>query len=324
MKDFSSCSATRKILHLYVALLAPFQYLAPNTLERASELLVSLGPRARVYAGGTALLLALERRLASADALVNLKRIRGLDALDFDPARGLAVGALVTLDELMRSQAVLTHYPVLVETARSVATPQVRNLATVVGNVCTAAPSADLAVTLLALDAVAHIFSVRGERAVPLAEFFPTWGGNVLVPGEIVTRIEVPLTFQHATYQRFMVREAVDVPLANVATGVRFENDHIADVRIVLGANGPRPTRMVRAEYAFARSKLDDQTVADAVEWVAADAYLADDSRASRWYRQEVVRGLVRRALESLLTDHRDRQIHSAADQGKKSVETDS
>lgn len=297
MKDFSGCSATRKILHLYVALLAPFQYFQPDTLERASELLTSLGPRARVYAGGTALLLALERRQLSADALVNLKRIPGLHALNFDPARGLSISALVTLDELMRAEAVLTHYPVLAETARYIATPQVRNLATVIGNVCTAAPAADLAVTLLALDAVVHIYSVQGERAVPLGEFFPTWGGSILAPGEIVTRIEIPLTFQHATYQRFMVREAVDVPLANVAAAVRFEKDVLVEARIVVGANGPRPTRMVRAEGALAGKTPDEQRLAEAVELAAADAYPADDGRASRWHRQQVVRVLVRRAL---------------------------
>lgn len=278
----------------------PLQYFAPVNLQQASELLIRLGPRARVLAGGTALLPALERAQMSADAIVNLKTIPAMRELDFDPSGGLRVGALVTLAELQRSPIVHTHYPVLIETIAVVATPQVRNLATLGGNLCVATPTADLAITLLALDAQVTIHNTAGERIVSLDSFYPTWGGVMLAPGEILTGISIPPPRGSARYQRFMVRQAVDVPLANFAILLELGRGNISHARIVLGGCGPRPIRMVRAERALLGQAARDDTFVRAIELVIADAHPADDARASRSYRHELLRALLRRNLAAL------------------------
>jgi aerobic carbon-monoxide dehydrogenase medium subunit len=283
--------------------LAPFKYFAPETLDQASALLIEHGPRARALAGGTALLVALERAQSSADAVINLKQIPGLKEISFGPAQGLRLGALVTLSELRRSEAVRTHYPVLNETIDFIATPQVRNLATVGGNLCAAAPAADLSVTLLALDARVRICSPRGGQVLALDSFFPTWGGTILAPGEILTQIEIPLPRGSAHYSRFMIRQAVDVPLANLAIAIEKQREMISNARIVLGANGARPTRMRRAERALEQYRLSTATIARAEELVAADSFPTDDLRASRTYRREVIGVMTRRILMALAAE---------------------
>lgn len=278
----------------------PLQYFAPVNLQQASELLFRLGPRARVLSGGTALLPALERAQMSADAVVNLKNIPALRELEFDPTRGLRVGALVTLAELQHSSIVRTHYPVLIETIAYIATPQVRNLATLGGNLCVGTPTADLAITLLTLEARVTIHGLEGERTVSLDSFYPTWGGTQLAPGEILIGISIPLPRGSARYQRFMVRQAVDVPLANFAILLEQQGGIISHARIALGGSGPRPLRMVRAERALLSQVAGQDAFARAIELVIADAYPPDDARASRSYRHALLRVLLRRMFDAL------------------------
>jgi carbon-monoxide dehydrogenase medium subunit len=284
-------------------MLAPFEYFAPRNLQQASELLIQRGPRARVLSGGTALLPALERAQLSADAIVNLKTIPGIRELVWNPSRGLRVGALATLADLYRSPVVREHYPVLTETIAYVATPQVRNMATVGGNLCTATPTADLAITLLALDARVTIHGLAGERTLPLDSFYPTWGGTHLAPGEILTGIDIPPMRGSARYERFMVREAVDVPLANFAVLLNTQDRVISHARIVLGGNGPRPMRMLRAERALTAQLALPDALAHATDLVIADAFPPDDARATRAYRRDLLAVLMRRTCEALAVD---------------------
>ncbi|MCC7163764.1 MAG: xanthine dehydrogenase family protein subunit M [Anaerolineae bacterium] len=283
----------------------PLQYFAPTTLQQASSLLVQWGPRARMLSGGTALLPALERAQWSATAIVNLKTIPGLRELEFDPSDGLHVGALVTLAELQRSPIVRAHYPVLQETIAYVATPQVRNLATLGGNLCVATPTADLAIILLALDARVTVHRVGGKDTLSLDRFYPTWGGTQLAQGEILTGISIPPPRGSARYQRFMVRQAVDVPLVNFAIALEQQEGQISHARIVLGGSGPRPLRMIRAERALLGQLAGRETFARAIDLVIADAYPPDDLRASRAYRHELLRVLLRRTFSTFTTTDR-------------------
>ncbi|HZQ10670.1 MAG TPA: xanthine dehydrogenase family protein subunit M [Anaerolineae bacterium] len=282
-------------------MLAPFAYFAPSSLAEASALLLANGPRARVLAGGTSLLVALERSQASADAVINLKRIPSLRDITYDSHAGLQIGALATLSELLRSAPIQKHYPVLIETMGFMATPQVQNLATIGGNLCQAAPAADLIVTLLALDATVRLYSSNGERSLSLDSFLPTWGGTILQPGEILTRIDIPLPRGKAHYDRFMIRSAADVPLANLAGVLEIENDLITHTRLVVGANGARPTRMLRAERALIGQRGDAACIEHAAELVVPDVYPPDDWRASREYRRALIATLTRRMLTRLV-----------------------
>jgi carbon-monoxide dehydrogenase medium subunit len=277
--------------------LSPFKYFAPHTLSQASALLLDEGPRARALAGGTALLVALERAQTSVDAVINLKGIPGMRDISFDARQGLRVGALVTLTDLGRNAAVRAHYPLLIQAIDFFATPQVRNLATLGGSLCVAAPAGDLVVTCLALDAMVHIHGPLGERTLPVDPFLRTWGGTVLEPGELLTQIEIPLPHGGAHYRRFMVRAAVDVPLVNLAIALEQEKGVVSHARIVLGANGPRATRMPRAEQSLLQRCLDPAAIERTAAFVAEDAYPLDDLRASRAYRRGLIGVLTRRML---------------------------
>jgi aerobic carbon-monoxide dehydrogenase medium subunit len=213
----------------------------------------------------------------------------------------VTLGALVTLAEIERSPVILTHAPVLVETVRYMATPQVRTLATLGGNLCQAAPAADLAVTLLTLNASVTLVGPSGPRRVTLDHLLAPWGGTTLAPGEILTDIHVPVTQVNATYRRFSVREAVDVPLANVAVALAISEGRITKAGIALGASGHRPTRATRAEQALVGQIPTPAFLVEIADLAVADYYPADDHRASRWYRREVARVLMQRALLSLV-----------------------
>ena len=156
----------------------PFEYVAPRTLAEAIETLARYNGQARVLAGGTNLVLNMKEGKESPRAVVNVKRIPELRGLAFNSH--LTLGALTTVEDIHRSPVIVEHFPALAYAASTMASVQVRNLATVGGNLCNAAPSADLAPILIAFDAVARIAGPGGERRVPLEEFFTGPGMTVL------------------------------------------------------------------------------------------------------------------------------------------------
>ena len=158
---------------LFYRRLPKFEYAAPHTLDEALDLLAAEGERVKLLAGGTDLIPQLRRRKTSIPAYVlDLKGIPGLDAVSFSPRSGLSIGALATIRTIAESAGPKEHFPALVQAALSMASPQVRNRGTFVGNICNAVPSADSAPPLLALGAWCLIKGSKGERTVPLEEFF--------------------------------------------------------------------------------------------------------------------------------------------------------
>uniref|UniRef100_UPI003F9696AF FAD binding domain-containing protein n=1 Tax=Roseiarcus sp. TaxID=1969460 RepID=UPI003F9696AF len=166
-----------------------YDYHAPTTLAEAARLLTEL-EGASLFAGGTDLSVEIREGLRSCAHVINLKRIGGLSELSFDPVDGLHIGALVTVREIETAPFIRLHYPDLAAAARSLGSIQVRNRATVVGNICRASPSADCSPPLVAGDATVVIHGMSGERRINIEAFFVGPGKTVLKPGEIVTRVE--------------------------------------------------------------------------------------------------------------------------------------
>lgn len=271
-------------------MLTPFRYCAPATLAEVSDQLLEFAPHGRVVAGGTDLLPNLERRRVLAQAVIALPPLAELRGVSGSPSAGLRVGALVTLAELIEAPLVRGHWPVLAQAAALMATPAVRALATVGGNVCGGLPHADLVVVGLALDAEVEIYGAAGARRQPLDQFLAPWGVAQFAPGDVLTSLHLPPPAGWAAYQRFSVRAAADVVLANVA--VRRAD---AEVRIVVGGHGLRPRRSWAAEAMVAGGGAIEAAAALAADWVCP----ADDVRASRAYRQALVGVLVGRALRA-------------------------
>src|SRR5438445_1520172 len=170
----------------------PFDYLEPTNAADACRMLADRDGAARVLAGGTDLIIQMEMGRHQPAAILFLGRLPELREIRFDPRAGLTIGALATLRAIELHPAIQARYPVLARGAAEVGSVQIRNLATLGGNMCNASPSADTSPSLLALDADVRILGPGGDRSVPIAEFWTGPGRPVLAPDEIVTALHIP------------------------------------------------------------------------------------------------------------------------------------
>jgi carbon-monoxide dehydrogenase medium subunit len=276
-----------------------FEYFEPATLAEASALLARYGGRAQPLAGGTDLLVELKEQLRRADCVVNIKKIPGLGALSFDPQAGLRIGALVTAREIEVSSTTIKHYPSLVQAVRELGSIQVRNRATIIGNVCRASPSADTLPPLIADGAVVSIHGGQGTRSVPLEDFFTGPGKTVLKSDELVTEIAVPAPAPRTgkIYIKHGRRKAMELATVGVAVTLTLEDE----IRIVLGAVAPTPIRAKKAEVLLSGRKIDAALIERAAQSALEESRPISNVRANAAYRREMVGVLTRRALQRAL-----------------------
>lgn len=283
-----------------------FDYFEPTTLSEASSLLTYYGKDAKILAGGTDLLVRMKRKLWTPSYLVNLKSVPGLDAIT-ETDGNLRIGALATVRSVHNSALVREHWTVLAEAAQKMASVQVRNLATIGGNICNAAPSADMAPALIGLGATARISGPLGERTVSLEEFFVGPGATVLGEGEILTELIVPRPNPRtgAIYIKHAIRKAMDIAVVGVAVVVTLDvpGQRVDDVRVVLGAVAPTPLRAKRTESVLEGKAvpLEADVLQEAAEVAMAEARPISDVRASEYYRRKLVGVLVKRATGKAL-----------------------
>ena len=271
----------------------------PTSKKEAVDLLAKHGGKAKVLAGGTDLVVLMRAGKVTPDVLVSLNRLDELRHLSFNPDDGLRIGALVTHSELIENNDVLERYPVLAETARTIGGPPVRNAASVAGNLCHAAPSADFAPPLLALDASVVLFGPEGERTVPLSKFFKSPNKTALAQNEILTEIRVPRPAEGsgASYQKLGVRSAMEIAMVGVAASLTRTNGKCSNVRVALGSVAPTPILAQSAAKAVEGKAPSAEVFAEAGEAAAAESKPITDIRASAEYRKKMVAVLTRRAL---------------------------
>ncbi len=284
-----------------------FDYVAADSLESACALLAERGPEAVAMAGGTDLVLHMRLRPERAPKLVvGLRGIRGLDAVRFDPERGLEIGALATLAVVAASPDVIRHYPALATATAATATVQIRNMGTVAGNLCNASPAADTATPLLVAGAEARIVGPGGSRrTLSVDSLFAGPGKTTLAPGELVEAIVVPAPRRGvgSSYERLSGRSRVDIAAVCVATLLRLdEAGRIALCRIALGAVAPVPMRVPEAERALDGRPPTPEALAEAAALSARAARPISDVRASAPYRRHAVQVLTARSLEASAT----------------------
>lgn len=293
----------------------PIDYCTPGSVKEAVALLAQ--EDTAVLAGGSDLLLRLQAGAAGPARLVDIKRLPGFDAVRYDAADGLFVGPAVTLAELERTVAVQRHYPALAQGVAVIASVQVRNRATLVGNLCNAAPSADAAPALLALGAKVRLAGPSGRRTLALGSFFTGPGQTALRPGELVVGVQVPPPPPRSgsAYQRHTLRQAMDIAVAGVAVALTLapRRPVCQEVGIALGAVAPTPMRAPRAEACLRGQELTPELLAEAAALAAAEARPITDQRASAEYRRELVQTLTRRMLEAALEDVRRRATRRKA-----------
>jgi len=289
--------------------LPKFEYFAPKSIDEAKQLLLDHGEGAHLLAGGTDLLVKMNHGLLKPAYVIALKHIEGLSTITFDPKAGLNIGATALLSEVAKHPDILKHYPAVAAAASETANVQIRNMGTVAGNLCNAAPSADNAPTLLAMNAEALISGAKGEKRLPLEQFFKGPGQNVLLPGEILTAILVPPPRPDSgvSYQHISARGKVDISAVCVGVMVRMEGDISGEVNIFLGAVAPVPMRAVKAESLVRGNPLNDEIIEKAGKAATDESKPITDVRASADYRKKMVAVLTRRALR----EARDRALNS-------------
>ena len=281
-----------------------FEYLTPKTIAEALSLLSQYKERAKVIAGGTDAVPQLKRReIKVPQYIIDLKGIPGLDYIKYDEVGGLALGALATIHAVETSSIIQEKFSILFQAAQSMASPQVRNRGTIVGNICNAVPSADTATALLTLEARLKMISQQGERMINVEEFFTGPNRTVLAAEEILREIQIPGLPPHAKgiYLKLTPRRAMDLAIVGVAVVVIPKDGLCNDIRIALGAVAPTPIRAKRAESILKGQKFDDKAIEKAAQTAAEESKPIDDHRASAEYRREMVKILTRRAINQAI-----------------------
>jgi CO/xanthine dehydrogenase FAD-binding subunit len=279
--------------------LSHFDYCAPATLIEAIDLLQSKGPGARVMAGGTDLLIKMRHAGLKPRAIISLKRIPGLNTIAFDKQRGLIIGATALLADVASHPDILKYYPTVAQAARGTANAQVRNMGTVIGNLCNASPSADNAPTLLAMGAEVHIQGPAGARTLPLEKFFRGPGATALEPFEIVTSIHTPMPAPHSgtAYISLSARGKLDCTAVGAGIMLTLKERVCEDLRLFIGACGPTPVRARGAEKIIRGKELTDDAINQAGVQASEETRPITDVRASADYRSKMVAVLTRRVL---------------------------
>ncbi len=279
--------------------LPSFEYHRPSSLQEAIELLARFGDKAKPIAGGTDLLVQMKQGFVSPTHVVALKWIAGLDVITEE--KMLTIGGLATHTKVLGHPVVRGRFPILVDALSRLGSRQVRNVATLGGNLCNAAPSADSAAPLLALDVRVMVMSPQGRREVPLDGFFVRPGETSLKPGDVLTSILIPMPppCSGGAYLKHTRRAALDLPIIGVAAQCTFSRDFgkIEEVRIGLGVAAPTPIRAKGAEAFLKGKSVQDRILEQAGVIASQEAKPRDTWRGSASYRSEMIQVLVQEAI---------------------------
>lgn len=271
-----------------------FAYARPTSLAETFALLRE-EPDARLLCGGTDLLVGVRKGNLRPPLVVDLKRVLDLAPGSMETDGGLRVSATTVLTTLAADERVRTHFPALVEAVLVVGSIQIRNRATLAGNICNASPAADTAPPLLVYGAVVEITGSDGQRRVAIAEFFVGPGRTVLQPGELVTAVHLPIPDgpTGSAFGRMTRRRGVDLATVNVCCLVTGDGA----TRFGFGAVGPRPFLVTDDTGTLADPSAPQEAQDDALRRLTDQATPISNVRASRDYRQEMLLVLSRRAL---------------------------
>ena len=279
-----------------------FEIALPRSVEECLDVLRERAGKAKVVAGGTDLLPQMKNGLLKPPFVVDLSGVPALRTLQRD-GKGIRIGAAVTARTLELDPHVRSAFPAIAESGALVGSVQVRNLATVGGNLCNAAPSADMAPPLVALDAEAVIAGPQGQRRVPMASFFTGVRQTVLAPDELLVEIAVPAPGARSggQYLRHTPRRELDIAVVGVASQITLNDGVCGKIRIALASVAPTPVRALAAERALMDQPVTPELIERAAELAVEAAKPISDQRGSADFRRHLVRVLTRRTLTTAL-----------------------
>jgi len=275
-------------------------YFEPKTVSEALSLLAKYGEQAKMIAGGTDVMVDIKYK-EEPGCLINIKKIPGLGAIQ-ENGGSLRIGPLVTIHEMEMNKLVRERLPVLWESCHQFASLQIRNTATIGGNICRASPSGETLAPLLVLEAKGKLAFSEGEKSEPLSSLFKGPGKTSLGAKGLLTEIDVPYPAQgsRSVYLKHAVRGAMDIAMVGVAVLVTPDaaKNNLQDARIGLGAVAPTPVRATKAEALLRGKPLTAALLKEAAAMAASESSPINDQRSSGEYRRWIVEALTRRGLE--------------------------
>jgi len=281
--------------------LPELEYVKPETLVEASKFLAEHDGAARPFSGGTDSFIRLRDGILKLDYLVDVKGLEGTKELKFDPQKGLTIGAAVTMNQVVKNPDVIKYYPNLAEAAGSVASYQLRNRATIVGNICNASPAGDSIGTCMIMDGVLKVHGLDGMRDVPLKSFFLAPGKTVLKAGDVVVAVQLPVPPKGlvGTYKKLGRNRIGDLSIVGVAVAAYPSKDCKSgyQFRIALASVAPVPFEAIKAEEVLCENKITAELLDEAAKVAMESVKPIDDVRGSASYRKHMVKNLTREAL---------------------------
>jgi len=284
--------------------LPEFDYVRPSSLKDASAFLAEHAGESRPLLGGTDIFVRMRDGFWKEKYLVDLKRLDGINQVTFDPGKGLTIGAAVNMNRVIIHPAVVEHYPLLAEAARSVASYQLRSRATIVGNICNASPAGDTIGACLLLDAELNVFNQKGTNIIPLGQFFTGPGKSVLKPGDIVASITLPVSQKGARglYLKLGRNKLSDLSIVGL-TALGYKDilkPSGFTFRLALASVTPTPFEAKAAAAYLDKNIISDEVLTAAAEIAMDEVNPIDDVRGSARYRKLMVRNLAYKALTQL------------------------
>lgn len=276
----------------------------PETIEAALKLL-SDNPNLKIIAGGTDVLIHMRSGALEEAELLSLRDIPGMNEISILEDGSISIGAMATFAQIFRNDIINKYVPVLSEAAVTVGGPQIRNMATIGGNVCNGAVSADSAATLFAYNAALKLVSPTGARVVQIADFYAGPGKVKLLPGEVLTNILISKAdYQNTSgcYIKYSSRKAMDIAMLSVSVVCKAEAGKFTDVRIALGVAAPTPIRCSEAEVYAKGREITAETLKEIGRHAVASSKARDSWRASKAYREHLIEVLTFRALKEAIT----------------------
>jgi CO/xanthine dehydrogenase FAD-binding subunit len=276
-----------------------FEYLKPTSIDEAISLIESHGEKAKYIAGGTDVITKIKEKKITPHYLISLRHLPDLAYIQRDPEGILRLGSMTTHRMLEKSPLIQKHYPGLSDAVEHIGSVQVRNVATIGGNICNAVPSADGVIPLLTLGAHLTLVGPKGKRSLPLKSFFLGPGQTLMEHGEILTEFFIPPLHPRTSgaYIKHTRREAMELPILGVGMVLSLAEDNktCLKVRIGLGVAAPTPIRATLAEDYLTGKEVTEQTLNETGQVAAKETKMRDSIRGQAWYRREMVGVLINR-----------------------------
>ncbi len=274
-----------------------FEYFKVKTVAEAISRLRDNPDGSHILNGGTDLIIRMKENHLHPDRVIDIRGIEGFSDINFSEKEGLFIGACVTLGEMAHHKSVVEHYSLLADAAEMVGSGQIRNAATMTGNLCNASPLADTATPALVLNAVVIVEGLTGEKEIPVNEFFKGVRRTSLEKTDVVKGIRIPYEANlQGSFHKASRRKDVDLSTV-CASGVKIGDEY----RLALGAVAPTPIRLPQVEKFLRGKEINQNTIKQALDLIDEEISPIDDVRSTKEFRTHLAKVLVQRCLEQMV-----------------------